>query len=63
MKHQIASHFYQPLFKQKKREPFREVKSPNNKGGRFNRSQGKHNTVNATYYDMIIDENDHLLLN
>jgi hypothetical protein len=45
------------------REPFREVKSPNNRGGRFNRSQGKHNTVNATYYDMIIDENDHLLLN
>jgi hypothetical protein len=46
----IASHYYKPLLRSgASQEPFRSVKSP----------RGKSNTK----YDMIIDENDHLLLN
>jgi hypothetical protein len=57
----IASHLYKPLLLSGgghcgtfNTEPFRSVKSPRAK------SNGK---TNNTYYDMIIDENDHLLLN
>jgi hypothetical protein len=55
----IASHLYKPLLLSGggcfNTEPFRSVKSPRGK------SNGKNN--NNTFYDMIIDENDHLLLN
>jgi len=55
----IASHLYKPLLLSGgggcfNTEPFRSVKSPRGK------SNGKNNN---TFYDMIIDENDHLLLN
>jgi hypothetical protein len=53
----IASHYYKPLLMNNYNihAPFRSIKSP---------VRGKSNTKNnTTYYDMIIDENDHLLLN
>ena len=50
----IASHYYKPILQGGyKTEPFRSIKSP----------RGKSNGKNNTHYDMIIDENDHLLLN
>ena len=51
----IASHYYKPLLMSNFiSEPFRSLKSPRGK------SNGRNNN---TFYDMIIDENDHLLLN